>query len=128
MSEQQQRVRVTGPPRRRPIPRGQSAGDADGLGEIYLGSLMRDQLASAAITLVLLTIGIGSLPLVFWLFPGLASIAPLGVPLPWILLGVLAYPFLILLGWLYVRRAERNEAAFAELSHKHDQTDFEDDE
>lgn len=89
---------------------------------------MRDQLASAAITLVLLTIGIGSLPLIFWLAPGLASVAPLGVPLPWILLGVLAYPFLILLGWLYVRRAERNEAAFAELNHKQELAYPEDDE
>lgn len=127
MSEQQ-RVRVTGPPRRRRIPRGQSSGDADRLGEIYLGSLMRDQLASAAITLVLLTIGIGSLPLVFWLAPGLANVALLGVPLPWILLGVLAYPFLVLLGWLYIRRAERNEAAFAELNHKQDLAYPEDDE
>jgi fatty acid desaturase len=127
MSEQQ-RVRVTGPPRRRRIPRSQTPGESDRLGEIYLGSLMRDQLVSAAITLVLLTLGIGSLPLVFWLFPGLASIAPLGVPLPWILLGVLVYPFLVLLGWLYVRRAERSEAAFAELNHKHDQAYPEDDE
>ena len=39
----------------------------------------------------------------------------LGVPLPWLLLGVVVYPFLVLLGWLYVRRAERNERDFADL-------------
>jgi hypothetical protein len=38
-----------------------------------------------------------------------------GVRLPWLLLGVLAYPFLLLVGWVYVRMAERNERDFAEL-------------
>jgi hypothetical protein len=33
----------------------------------------------------------------------------------WLVLGVLAYPFLVLLAVGYVRRAERNEAAFREL-------------
>jgi hypothetical protein len=37
------------------------------------------------------------------------------VPLSWLLLGVLAYPWLVLLGWLYVRAAEANERAFTEL-------------
>jgi hypothetical protein len=39
----------------------------------------------------------------------------LGLPLPWWLLGVLVYPTLLVLGWAYVRRAERNERDFAEL-------------
>ena len=39
----------------------------------------------------------------------------LGVPLPWLLLGVAVYPWLLVLAWWYVRRAERNEAAFVEL-------------
>jgi hypothetical protein len=33
----------------------------------------------------------------------------------WLLLGVVAYPFLWGLGWFYVRRAERNERDFADL-------------
>jgi len=37
------------------------------------------------------------------------------VPLPWLLLGLLAYPLLVGLGWAYVRRAERNEQVFSEL-------------
>jgi hypothetical protein len=36
----------------------------------------------------------------------------LGVNLPWVLLGVLAYPFLVGVGWAYVRWAERNEQDF----------------
>ena len=38
-----------------------------------------------------------------------------GVPLPWVLLGVLVYPWLITLGWAFVRRAERHEHDFADL-------------
>jgi hypothetical protein len=39
----------------------------------------------------------------------------LDVPLPWWLLGVLVYPFLLALAWIYVRRAERNERDFRDL-------------
>jgi hypothetical protein len=39
----------------------------------------------------------------------------LGLPLPWLLLGVLVYPALVLAAWLYVRQAERNERDFSEL-------------
>ena len=37
------------------------------------------------------------------------------MPLAWLLLGVLAYPWLVLLGWLYIRRVESNERDFADL-------------
>jgi hypothetical protein len=37
------------------------------------------------------------------------------MPLPWVLLAVAVYPFLLLLGWLYVRAAERNERDFTEV-------------
>ena len=39
----------------------------------------------------------------------------LGLQLPWLLLGVLAYPALLAGGALYVRLAERNERDFVEL-------------
>ncbi|CAN5655914.1 hypothetical protein BH11ACT8_BH11ACT8_23150 [soil metagenome] len=111
-----ERVRVTGPDRRaRP---GTRAGDIDEetpLGGVYLGSLLREQLALAARVLGVLALSVGSLPLVFHLAPGLAEVRLLGVPLPWLVLGFLVYPWLLLLGWHYVRRAERNERDFAEL-------------
>ncbi len=114
-----ERVRVTGPSRQRTAA-AQSAGtreiDADTqLGAIYMRSLLRDQLRLALRILVVLTATVGSLPLVFHLLPGLAEIRLLGVPLPWLLLGVLVHPWLILLGWAYVRRAERHERDFADL-------------
>ena len=111
-----QRVRVTGPPRRR-VPRTR-AGDIDEqtqLGGVYLGSLLREQLWLALRIIAMLMLSVGSLPLVFHLAPGLADVHLLGLPLAWLLLGVLVYPLLLLLGWRYVRRAERNERDFAEL-------------
>jgi hypothetical protein len=119
------RVRVTGPPRRRHTP-GARTGDIDeqtALGGVYLGSLLREQLALAGRILAVLTLTVGSLPLAFRLFPGLAEVDVLGLPLPWLLLGFLVYPWLGLLGWAFVRRAERNERDFVLLLQVLDEDD-----
>jgi hypothetical protein len=111
------RVRVTGPPRRRHAPRART-GDIDeqtALGDVYLGSLLREQLALAARILGLLVLTVGSLPLLFRVFPDLAEVEVLWLPLAWLLLGVLVYPWLLLLGYRFVRRAERNEHDFVLL-------------
>jgi hypothetical protein len=111
-----QRVRVTGPPRRR-APQSRT-GDIDAqtqLGGVYLGSLLREQLSLALRVIGLLMVGVGSMPLLFHLAPGLADVHLLGLPLPWLLLGVVVYPALVILGWRYVVWAERNERDFAEL-------------
>ncbi|QDH10630.1 hypothetical protein FE634_02010 [Nocardioides dongxiaopingii] len=118
MSEQgpPRRVRVTGPDRRaRPIPRTGDIDEASPLGGVYLGSLLREQLWLAARVLGLLTVTVGGLPLLFFLAPGLDDVRVAGAPVAWLVLGVLVYPWLVLLGWHYVRRAERNERDFAEL-------------
>ena len=65
--------------------------------------------------LLALALTLGLLPLAFHLLPGLSEVDVAGVPLGWLLLGVLVYPALVGLGWVYVRRAERNERDFAEL-------------
>ncbi|MBZ5736340.1 hypothetical protein K8Z61_17755 [Nocardioides sp. TRM66260-LWL] len=117
MSEPTPRVRVTGPPRRRtPLarPAGSDPRDDD-LDALYVRALLRDQLALAARTLGTLALVLGALPALFWRWPGLADHRLLGVPLAWLLLGVAAYPLLVLLGWRHVRRAERAEDAFADL-------------
>lgn len=113
-----QRVRVTGPRRRagsRPLPRGRQIDAATRLGEIYLGSLIREQLRLALACLVGLAATVGSLPLVFLFLPHLAEVRVLGMPLSWLLLGALVYPLLAFLGWVYVRAAERNEDDFTDL-------------
>lgn len=112
------RVRVTGPTRRpvgTPAPRLRQIDEETALGEVYLGSLLREQLRLAAWCLAALLGGVVSLPLLFWLFPSLATVRVLSVPLPWLLLGFLVYPFLLLLGWLYIRTAESNERHFTDL-------------
>jgi len=114
-----ERVRVTGPDRRRSAaaqPAGTREIDAGTqLGAIYMGSLVRDQLRLALRILAVLVVTVGSLPLVFHAWPELADVRVLGVPLPWLLLGVLVYPWLLVLGWTYVRRAEAQERDFADL-------------
>jgi hypothetical protein len=114
--ERPQRVRVTGPPRRQgPRPRTGDIDEETPLGGVYLGSLLREQLWLAVRISALLALGVGSLPLLFHLFPGLSEVAVLGMPLAWLLLGILVYPVLVILGWRYVRSAERNESDFADL-------------
>ena len=119
MTSPPERVRVTGPARRRSTaaaPPGTREIDADtALGAVYMGSLIRDQLRLALRILLVLALSLGGLPLVFHLVPELADATVVGVPLPWVLLGLLVYPWLIVLGWAFVRRAERHEHDFADL-------------
>ncbi|WP_285596796.1 hypothetical protein [Actinomycetospora sp. NBRC 106378] len=83
-------------------------------GELLLSNLMRSQLMLAVRLAVVAVIVLGVLPIVFLTMPGVAATVVFGVSLPWVLLGVLAFPFLLLLGWLYTRTAERNELDFAD--------------
>ena len=117
-------MRVTGPPRRQgPRPRTGDIDEETRLGGVYLGSLLREQLWLAIRISALLALGVGSLPLLFHVFPGLSDVSVLGMPLSWLLLGIVVYPVLVLLGWHYVRSAERNESDFAELLSGADQAD-----
>ncbi|WP_211214415.1 hypothetical protein [Actinomycetospora chiangmaiensis] len=83
-------------------------------GELLLSNLMRSQLMLAARLAVVAVIVLGVLPVVFLTMPRVATTVVFGVSLPWVLLGVLAFPFLLVLGWLYTRTAERNELDFAD--------------
>jgi hypothetical protein len=110
---------VTGPPRRRAPgvrPAGTREIDAEtALGEVFMRSLLREQLLLALRVLALLALTVGLLPLLFLLVPALGEVRLGPVPLAWLLLGVLTYPWLVLLGWTYTRRAEHNERDFADL-------------
>jgi hypothetical protein len=110
-------VRVTGPPRRRQAAYRPVDLESDSrLDGVYLDSLLAAQLRLAGRVLLLLALGVGSLPLVFFVAPGLAGIDLVGIPLPWLLMGVGVYPVLIGLGWRFVVRAERNERDLVELT------------
>jgi hypothetical protein len=87
----------------------------DAYGRELLTSLMR---AQAGVSLAVLVPAIALLalyPLLAVLLPGLASYEVLGLPLTLIILGGGIYPPLVLLGYWYVRRAERLEQRFVEL-------------
>jgi hypothetical protein len=86
-----------------------------GVGEVYMRSLMRAQLRLALSVLAVMTITLGSLPLLFAAEPRLGGIRLLSVPLPWIIVGVSIYPMLVLAAWWHVRAAERAERDFAEI-------------
>jgi hypothetical protein len=120
------RVRITSPRTgaRRPRSGRSNASDIDALtplGEVYVKSLMRAQLRLAASVVLLLAATLGVLPVAFRVLP-LDRVHLLGVPLPWLLLGVAVYPWLLWLAWWYVRRAERNEMAFEDLVEQRDVT------
>lgn len=113
------RVRVTSPrtsaARTRKVSIASEIDEQTRLGEVYITSLMRSQLRLALGVLLVLASTLGVLPLLFAAVPGLAGIHLLGVPLPWILLTVVAFAEIIGLGAFYVRRSERNEATFSDL-------------
>ena len=95
------RVRVTGPPRRRagtrPLPTREIDDDTE-LGQLYMRSLLREQLRLALGILVLLGLTLGLLPLAYYVVPSLARLSVGPVPLSWVLLGGLAAVGLLLLG------------------------------
>lgn len=112
-----QRVVVTSPRvgRRRPTTIASEIDAQSTVGEVYMRSLMRIQLRLALTVVGLLVVTVGLLPLVFELSPDVRRTHLLGVPLPWLVLGVGVYPVMIALAAFYVRRAERIEAEFTDM-------------
>ncbi|WP_319459209.1 hypothetical protein [Micromonospora sp. RTP1Z1] len=85
------------------------------VGEALVQGLVRAQLALALRLSLVVLIALGGLPWLFAIAPSVGRVTILGVNLPWLLLGVASFPFLIGVGWAYVRLAERNEQDFTDL-------------
>ncbi|MFE0592884.1 hypothetical protein ACIBCR_06715 [Micromonospora echinospora] len=85
------------------------------VGEALVRGLVRAQLALALRLAVVVLVGLGGLPWLFAIAPAVGRVTVAGVNLPWLLLGVAAFPFLVAVGWAYVRLAERNEQDFSDL-------------
>nr|MDT0659836.1 hypothetical protein [Micromonospora sp. DSM 115978] len=85
------------------------------VGEALVQGLVRAQLALALRLSLVVVIGLGGLPLLFAVAPTVGTVKLSGINLPWLLLGVAAFPFLVGVGWAYVRLAERNEQDFTDL-------------
>ncbi len=89
------------------------------IGEALVDGLVRAQFALALRLAAVVGIGLGGLPLLFAVAPSVAGTRPFGVALPWLLLGVAAYPFLFAVGWAYVHLSERIERDFTDLVERH---------
>lgn len=85
------------------------------VGEALVKGLMRTQLSLALRLATVVVIGLGGLPLLFAIAPAVAGARLFGVALPWLFLGALAYPFLFVVGAVFVWLSERTEADFTEL-------------
>jgi hypothetical protein len=113
-----QRVRVVlagGARAPRPDAAAREIEDQTAVGEVLVRGLIRTQLSLALRLSVLVAALFGVQPLLYAVAPGAARIDVAGLPLPWLLLGVLAYPAVFGIAWAYVRAAERNERHFSEL-------------
>lgn len=118
--EPPKRVAVTSPRTaavRRPPGRAalRALDEQDLVGELLVRSLVRAQLLLALRLLTVLAVLLGGLPLLFAVVPATRDLVVLGLPLPWLVLGVLVYPALVLGGVVHLRLAERHEHDFVEL-------------
>jgi hypothetical protein len=123
MSEPVRRVRITHPrteaARRAPFRApSREIDEQTVLGELYMRSLIRSQRRLAVTVCLAISLVLVGVALAGAFAPRFASIHALGIPLPWLLLGVLVYPVLIALAAYTVRQSERNERAFTELVRK----------
>lgn len=113
------RVRVTRTPRQSHSDRPHTVRDeiagTSGLGTTYVSSLVRAQLHLTLAALALFGLTLGALPLFFALVPAARSVAVLGLPVTWIVLGLLVYPAVVLAARWYTRASERLEADFSDV-------------
>jgi hypothetical protein len=84
------------------------------VGDLLRANLIGTQLIVALRIGAVAVIVLGLLPALFAVFPEIGQVEVLGIRLPWLLLGVLVYPFLLSLGWLHTRAAEKVEQSFAD--------------
>jgi hypothetical protein len=116
-SEASKRVRVVLAERKsvaRPVRTVITIQESTGVGELLRTNLIGSQLAIALRFAIGAGLTLGLLPLLFAMVPEIGRVEVLGIRLPWLLLGVLVYPFLFGLGLWHTRTAEHLEQNFAE--------------
>ncbi|SFQ45917.1 hypothetical protein SAMN05421810_107301 [Amycolatopsis arida] len=84
-------------------------------GELLIKDLMKAQLRTGLLLAMLVLAVLGALPLAFYFSPTFATLTFIGVPLPWLLLGVAPFPLLFGVGLWYNRLAERHERDFVDM-------------
>jgi hypothetical protein len=119
-SQPLRRVRITHPrteaARRAPVrPPSHEIGEQTDVGEVYMGSLISSQRRLAVLICGLVAGLLAGIALLGALASQLDAVRVVGIPLPWLVLGVGVYPVLIAIAVYTVRQAERNERDFTEL-------------
>jgi hypothetical protein len=84
-------------------------------GDVYLARLIRAQLRLSLLALGAFGGLVGSLPLLFLLWPSLQDVEVFGVPLPLAILVVPLFPLIVVIGLLYQRRADALDEAFRDV-------------
>jgi hypothetical protein len=88
--------------------------EGTGVGELLRTNLIGSQLAVALRFAFATGLILGVLPLLFAVLPEIGRTEVLGVRVPWLLLGLLVYPFMLFMGLWHIRTAERVEQNFAD--------------
>jgi hypothetical protein len=84
-------------------------------GDVYLARLIRAQLRLSLLALGAFGGLVGSLPLLFLVFPGLEQSRLIGVPLAVLILVVPLFPLIVIIGLLYQRRADALDEVFRDI-------------
>ena len=84
-------------------------------GDVYLERLIRSQLRLSLLALGAFGGLIGSLPLLFLLWPALQDVDLLGVPVPVLILAAPLFPLIVMIGLLYQRRADALDETFRDV-------------
>jgi hypothetical protein len=98
----------------RPVRTIKEVQEGTAVGDLLRRDLIRSQLLVTVRFALLTVLVLGALPAVFALLPVAGQARVLGVGLPWVVLGVLMYPFLVGVAWRYTRVADRVEQNFAD--------------
>jgi hypothetical protein len=84
-------------------------------GEVLLEDLMRRQRRLAISVATVFLIVLLGLPLMNLGFPSLVQMHVLGLPMSWLALAILIYPFVWVLAWYFVSTSRKYEDEFTEL-------------
>ena len=98
----------------RPVRTIKEVQEGTAVGELLRRDLIRSQLMVTLRFGALAVLVLGTLPAILALLPAVGQFHVAGLRVPWLLLGVLMYPFLVGVAWRYTRVADRVEQNFAD--------------
>jgi hypothetical protein len=84
-------------------------------GELLIKDLVKAQLRTGLLLAFVVVALLGSLPLIFYVLPSFGRLSFIGVPMSWLILGVVPFPLLFGVGLWYNRLAERHERDFVDM-------------